>query len=118
MVIRLRISLGRLGAPLMEAYRSVSRVRVRVRLKPPDKPHRPSWEAMVGLSLRWLNPLSALACVLALWRLCYDLNWAGWFAISDGFFSHWQVWLATAIVLQVLQTMLERHGRGGGTETP
>lgn len=51
----------------------------------------------------WLNPASALALMMALWRLGYDLDWTGRFAISGGIFSHWQVWMALALVLRVVQ---------------
>ncbi len=62
---------------------------------------------------RWLNPVSAVALALALWRLAYDLHWTGRFAISGGLFSHWQVWMGLALLLQVLDTMLGRHHQGG-----
>jgi hypothetical protein len=67
---------------------------------------------------RWLSPASAVALLLALWRLGSDLNWTGRFAISQGLFSHWQVWLAMAVLLQVVAWMLQRHGRGGGAAIP
>jgi hypothetical protein len=41
--------------------------------------------------------------MMALWRLGYDLDWTGRFAISGGIFSHWQVWMALALVLRVVQ---------------
>jgi hypothetical protein len=62
---------------------------------------------------RWLTPASAVALVAALWRLAYDLDWTGRFAISEGLFSHWQVWMALAVLLQVLDAMLGRFGHGG-----
>jgi hypothetical protein len=46
---------------------------------------------------------------MALWRLAYDLNWTGSFAVSEGVFSHWQVWMGLALLLQVLDAMLVRH---------
>ncbi|MCL5743156.1 MAG: hypothetical protein M1541_04385 [Acidobacteria bacterium] len=61
-----------------------------------------------------LNLASVVALVLALWRLSNDLNWTNWFAISQGLFSHWQLWLALAILLQVAATILQRYSRGGG----
>jgi hypothetical protein len=48
------------------------------------------------------------------WRLSADLKWAGEFAISRGLFSHWQVWIAVAGVLQTCASILNRYGRGGG----
>ncbi len=49
-----------------------------------------------GLSLA-----SVVALLAALWRLGYDLDWTERFAIPQGLFSHWQVWLALAVLLQV-----------------
>ncbi len=60
-----------------------------------------------------LNLASVAALLMALWRLGTDLNWTDWFAISQGLFSHWQLWLALAILLQVAAIMLQRHSRGG-----
>jgi len=61
---------------------------------------------------RWLMPLSAASFLLACWRLGADLNWTGRFAVSRGIFSHWQVWMGMAVVLQVLSSALRRYGRG------
>ncbi len=61
-----------------------------------------------------LTPASAMAGVLGIWRLGSDMNWAGEFAISRGIFSHWQVWIAMALVLQIFASLLNRYGRGRG----
>ena len=58
-----------------------------------------------------LTPAAAIAAVLALWRIAADLNWASSFAISSGLFSHWQIWLGGAILLQLCAHMLNRYGR-------
>jgi hypothetical protein len=36
------------------------------------------------------------------------MGWTGDFVISNGLFSHWQVWIAMAIALQSLASMLSR----------
>ena len=59
-----------------------------------------------------LTPAAALAAVLALWSLAADLNWANRFAIPSGIFSHWQVWLGAAAVLQFCSRILSRYGKG------
>jgi hypothetical protein len=59
-----------------------------------------------------LTPAALTACALALWRLAADLHLAGQFAISDGLFSHWQVWFAVAIVIQLVSIFLNRYGNG------
>jgi hypothetical protein len=60
-----------------------------------------------------LRPAALAASVLGLWRLAADFNWAGGFAISSGLFSHWQIWLGGAAVLQLCSYALNRYGRGG-----
>lgn len=57
-----------------------------------------------------LSPLKVAACALGLWRLSADLGIAGRFAIQDGLFSHWQVWIGMAGALQLLSIALNRHG--------
>jgi hypothetical protein len=48
-----------------------------------------------------MAPASFLAFVFAAWRLAADLGFAGQFAIDSGVFSHWMVWLAIGIVMQL-----------------
>jgi hypothetical protein len=62
-----------------------------------------------------LTPAAVLAAVLALWRIAADMNWTGSFAIPAGFFSHWQVWLGAALVLQLCAHLLNRYAKGGET---
>ncbi len=60
-----------------------------------------------------LTPVAVMALALSLWRLAADMKWAGEFGISSGLFSHWQVWLAFGVVLQLFAWKLTRYGRGG-----
>ena len=60
-----------------------------------------------------LTPAALLASVVGLWRIAADLNWARAFAIPTGFFSHWQVWIAAAVLLQLCSYVLNRYGKGG-----
>jgi hypothetical protein len=60
-----------------------------------------------------LTPAAVVAAVLALWRLAADLHFAASFAIHRGLFSHWQVWLACAVLLQTVSRLLNRYGRAG-----
>jgi hypothetical protein len=53
-----------------------------------------------------LTPAAVVALVLGLWRVSADLGWTEDFLISNGFFSHWQVWIALAIGLQAAATSL------------
>jgi len=86
---------------------------VRIRLKPgarvTKKPGRKPKIASALASL--LSPASLMACVLSLWRLAADLQWTETFAISEGLFSHWQVWMLIAVVLQSAAVMLNRYAR-------
>ena len=58
-----------------------------------------------------LTPGAVMACVLGLWRLAADMQWTGEFGISSGLFSHWQVWLTFAALLQYVAWALNRYGR-------
>jgi hypothetical protein len=60
-----------------------------------------------------LTPAAVMAAVLAMWRIAADMNWTSRFAISTGFFSHWQVWLAAAVLLQLCSRILNHYGKGG-----
>jgi hypothetical protein len=59
-----------------------------------------------------LTPAALTACALAVWKLAADLRMAGPFGITDGLFSHWQVWLAVGIFIQTMAIFLNRYGRG------
>jgi len=45
---------------------------------------------------------------MACWRFGVDAGWTDSFAVTDGLFSHWQVWLALAIGIQWSAVRLER----------
>jgi len=62
-----------------------------------------------------MTPAALMAGVLGLWRIGADLKWTSGFAIPSGLFSHWQVWLAVAFVLQLCAHILNRYGSGGNT---
>ncbi|MBZ5607800.1 MAG: hypothetical protein LAP38_06060 [Acidobacteriia bacterium] len=56
-----------------------------------------------------LTPASMLALVFALWRFSSDIGWTEAFPIPDGFFSHWQVWIALAAGLRFAASSLQRR---------
>jgi len=62
---------------------------------------------LVNILIILLAPASMVALVFGLWRLGADLAWTGTFVISDGFFSHWQVWLALATALRLAAWWLQ-----------
>jgi TRAP-type C4-dicarboxylate transport system permease small subunit len=58
-----------------------------------------------------LTPAAALALALGCWGVAADLSWTSSFAIPSGLFSHWQVWLGAAAVLQLFSRLLNRYGQ-------
>lgn len=60
-----------------------------------------------------LTPGAFLLAVIGVWRLTADLGFTAGFVISSGIFSHWQVWLATSILVQLFARLLNRYGRSG-----
>jgi hypothetical protein len=58
-----------------------------------------------------LTPAAVMASALGLWRLAADMKWTGEFGIASGLFSHWQVWLVFAALLQYIAWALNRYGR-------
>lgn len=65
-----------------------------------------------------LAPVAAMALVLGMWGLAADLKVAGDFDIVEGLFSHWQVWIASAVVLAFLTRLLNRYGHGEDAAIP
>ena len=65
-----------------------------------------------------LTPAAVAASVLAIWRIAADMKLAQAFAIREGLFSHWQVWVVVAIILEGIAIQLTRYGNSGGTEPP
>lgn len=56
-----------------------------------------------------LNPASVFALSLGLWRLGADLGVTGPFALADGPFSHWQLWMVAAGGLQAIGFALRKR---------
>ncbi len=48
---------------------------------------------------------------LGAWRLSQDVGFAGDFVFSDGFLSHWQVWVAAAALTQYCSWRLGRYAQ-------
>lgn len=57
-----------------------------------------------------LSPAKVAALALGCWRLAADLRITARFAISDGLFSHWQVWVGIAGIFHVVAMALNRYG--------
>ena len=58
-----------------------------------------------------MTPAAFMASVLGLWRLTADMKLTGEFGIATGLFSHWQVWLVFAALLQGGAWALNRYGQ-------
>ncbi|MGA2326475.1 MAG: hypothetical protein ABSH05_09325 [Bryobacteraceae bacterium] len=90
------------------------RVRIRLRVGPRFGRSLARNREFASVAAALLTPAAVMALALGVWRLSSDLNWTGEFAISRGLFSHWQVWIAVAGLLQTCASILNRYGRGGG----
>ena len=88
-------------------------VRIRLRVSPSFERGLAKNRQLASFAAALLTPAAAMALVLGVWRLGADLKWTGEFAITQGIFSHWQVWIATAGGLQACASILNRFGRGG-----
>lgn len=74
------------------------------------KKRRKNRRAAIALAAL-LTPAAVMALALGCWRIAADLNWTSSFAIPSGLFSHWQVWLGAAALLQLGARILNRYGR-------
>jgi hypothetical protein len=68
-------------------------------------PHSPDGLKLFGLLL---TPVAAAAGALAAWRFGMDAGWTNTFFIAGGVLSHWQVWGAFAISVEVCAWCLRR----------
>lgn len=92
-------------------------VRIRLRRGRPLL-RKPGKNRHVALGLAaLLTPAALMAYVLGFWRLAADIGVAGEFGIS-GVFSHWQIWILLAALLQISAYVLNRYGRGGELRVP
>ena len=55
-----------------------------------------------------LMPGTVLASVLSIWRLAADPGWTSQFFIAKGLLSHWQVWFAVAIGMNMSARKLNK----------
>jgi hypothetical protein len=66
---------------------------------------------LASVAAALLSPAAVTAAAFAVWRITADMNLTRSFAITSGFFSHWQVWLGAAVILQVCSRVLNRYSR-------
>ncbi len=60
-----------------------------------------------------LTPAAVLTAAFGAWGVAAAMKWTGTFAITTGLFSHWQIWLGGAIVLQLCAHLLNRYAKKG-----
>jgi len=87
----------------------VIRIRLGTGPKLRRKQHKNRHVALAFAAL--ITPAGVMALVLAFWRLAADLKFTGEFPITDGLFSHWQIWMAAGVALQSCAILLNRYGK-------
>jgi hypothetical protein len=103
---------------LVDWYLTAMVVRIRFAKGPKLGSRRPDGTRRTALAAAaLLTPAALIASVLALWRVAADLKFTNSFAIPSGLFSHWQVWLAASVLLQLCSRVLNRYGRGRDAAT-
>ena len=81
---------------------------VRIRITRPSRRGPQVQDFAAGVS--GLLTLTAVVCtIMAAWKLMADMGQAGGFVLATGPFSHWQVWLASGIVAQLLSFRITRR---------
>jgi hypothetical protein len=78
--------------------------------------HRGKRRELLLASASLLTPVCVMAYVLAFWRLAADLGMAR--EAPQGFFSHWQLWIAIAAGLQLTARNLLRKTSVVGQAVP
>jgi hypothetical protein len=86
------------------------RVRIRLNQGPRIRQKRRKNQHVALALASLLTPVAIMAVVLAFWRLAADIKVTTQFPIAEGLFSHWQVWMSGAAVLQLCAVVLNRYG--------
>ena len=86
-------------------------VRIRLRRIAPRLQGGPVHRQSAMIVSALMTPIALMAFALGCWRLAADLKLAGSFAISDGVFAHWQVWIAIGIAVQFAAFLLHKFAR-------
>jgi hypothetical protein len=87
-------------------------VRIRLSLDT-SRHHKPFVRRQAALIVSSLmTPIALAGWTLGGWSVAASMNWSGDFPISEGLFSHWQVWVALAIAVQFVAFLLQRYASG------
>jgi hypothetical protein len=87
----------------------IVRIRFRHGPVPRKDPNRVTPQELAHGASMLLAPVYLCAWAMALWRIGADMRVAAPFFLSDGVFSHWQVWFAVAGALQAASISLRRR---------
>lgn len=74
-------------------------------------------QRLAAVTAALLTPASVMALTMGLWRIASDLNWTSSFYVDSGPFSHWQLWLGAAALLQLCSHYLNRYGKSKDAAT-
>ena len=58
-----------------------------------------------------LRVAAAVCFAVGVWIIAAGLSWAAAFVVQQGMFSHWQVWIAFGVALQLAAFRLNRQKR-------
>ncbi len=88
-------------------------MRLRIRLGEGRPFHRKPGKNrhIAGAVSALLTPASVVAATLAVWGVAADIGLTSQFAITKGFFSHWQVWAGTAVLIHGFSWLLDDYVR-------
>jgi hypothetical protein len=93
------------------------KIRIRFNIGPPIQRKRGKNRQLALAGGALLIPAALMAYVLGFWGLAADIGLVGEFGIR-GMFSHWQLWMALAVMLHLSASILNRYGRGGELQVP
>ena len=85
-------------------------VRIRFRIGPKVVRYRRKNRRLALAFASFLTPAAVMAAALGVWGLAAGPQWTSTFVIPTGLFSHWQVWLGSAVLLQTGSHLLNRYG--------
>jgi hypothetical protein len=86
-------------------------VKIRVGNGPKIRRHGIRNRSIALAAAALLSPVSVMTFALGGWRLASDLRWTTKFAIDQGLFSYWQVWITISFLLQGTATLLNRYAQ-------
>ena len=92
-------------------------VRIRLTRNLPTEGSRRKNARAARLAAVLLTLIAVCLASFGAWRIAEDLGWGGDFVISNGLFSHWQVWIAGAVLAQFGAWKLLAYAKSTSPET-